>query len=85
MPKMTKELTHYDAVIADLEAERDQLNTMIAMLRQKKTGAPAATVSTISSSRPIAEAIPGDAFFWDDTARCGTQISVAGEEPDAAP
>jgi hypothetical protein len=64
-PKMPKELTHYDAVIADLEAERDQLNTMIAMLKQKKTGAPIVTTAAISSSARLisAEDIPHDAFF----------------------
>jgi hypothetical protein len=63
MPKTLKETTHYDIVIADLEAERDQLNSLIAMLKQKKTGAPVAAAVAISAHRPSPDSIPHDAFF----------------------
>jgi len=63
---MAKEQSGYDVVIADLEAERDQLNNMIAALKRRKAGGAAslAGISTVVSAGPInAASIPGDAFF----------------------
>lgn len=62
---MAQEPTHYDAVIADLEARRDQMNAMIEMLKQMKSSASVAPVAGASAT-PITVMgpdIPHDAFF----------------------
>jgi hypothetical protein len=62
---MAQDNTHYDAVIMDLEAKRDQLNAMIDSLKQMKAvGLSVALGSPSLSARPITEGeIPHDAFF----------------------
>jgi hypothetical protein len=64
-PKMSQDFAHYDAVIADLEARRDQLNTMIDTLKQMMSvGLPIATATASAVLRPSGELdISHDAFF----------------------
>lgn len=63
---MAQDFKHYDAVIADLKAKRDQLSSMIDTLEQMKgmgvpfTGSPASDVPRTASG---AGEIPDDAFF----------------------
>lgn len=62
---MAQDPAHYDAVIADLEERRDQMNGMIEMLKQMKAGGPLNPVAS-SSSMPITVMgadIAHDAFF----------------------
>jgi hypothetical protein len=62
---MAQDPTHYDAVITDLEGRRDQLNAMIEMLKQMKSGASTSPVAGASSTpiTSMATEIPHDAFF----------------------
>jgi hypothetical protein len=63
---MVNDSTHYDAVIADLEAKRDQLNAMIETLKQMKgVGLPLASAVMSSSHHGAASdtVIRKDAFF----------------------
>jgi hypothetical protein len=62
---MTQERSPYDAVIADLEAKRDQMNTMIKNLKQMKGLATGVVVGSVSVV-PVAgttTTISHDAFF----------------------
>lgn len=61
---MAKQQSGYDVVIADLEAERDQLNSMIAVLKRRRAGGPVTSVATSASPQPIGGgALSSDAFF----------------------
>jgi hypothetical protein len=63
---MAQDFTHYDAVIADLEAKRDQLNAMIETLKTMKgvTTLPIiGAVASATAARGGDAQIPGDAFF----------------------
>ena len=63
---MTTESAPYEAVIADLEAKRDKLTSVIDALKQlKEIGLPATTLSAMAgaASVSIETSIPHDAFF----------------------
>jgi hypothetical protein len=63
---MSEDTSHYDRVIADLEAKCEQLNGMIETLKQLRgMGTPAALMTgTLSVPKPITEKDLGhDAFF----------------------
>lgn len=62
---MPKEQTPIDVVIADLKAERDQLNSMISALERRKAGASLNKSAAVPADRLIIseDAIPSDAFF----------------------
>jgi len=60
---MPKDQNVYDVVIADLEAERDQLNNMISILKRRKAGTPISGVALLTSGHQAATVIPDDAFF----------------------
>jgi hypothetical protein len=62
---MAKEVTHYDAVIADLEQKRDQLTVMIETLKNMKLmggGVPMPPAVRAAAITPLAD-LPHDAFF----------------------
>jgi hypothetical protein len=62
---MTPEVTPYDAVIADLEMKRDQINSMIESLRQMKAFVNSLGFPTVQSPgvKPPETAFAHDAFF----------------------
>lgn len=63
---MAQEPAHYDAVIADLETRRDQMNVMIDMLKQMRSASVVPPAAGALPSTPITVLgpdIPHDAFF----------------------
>ena len=72
---MSSELSSYEAAIRDLEAERQEIDTLIDGLRRRMDKAGGGTGS-ISAQRSIeASNIPDDAFFRNDFGRSSQEIS----------